>query len=86
VARCGGELAATGASEVEGFMRPAAIASVVKWAMRAMPEAHWTDTEYNVYFTADDPRRTRLRSTSGGLAHDQIPSDSRFASPTSRTS
>jgi len=86
VARCGGELAATGASEVEGFRRPAAIASVVKRAMRAMPEAHWTDTEYNVYFTADDPRRTRLRSTRGGLAYDQIPSDSRFASPTSRTS
>jgi hypothetical protein len=83
VARCGGELTATGASELEGFMRPAAVASVVDWAMKAMSDAYWTDTEHNVYFTADDPdlpaddpRRIRLRSAKGGLAYDQIPSDS----------
>jgi hypothetical protein len=55
VARCGRELAATGASDVEGFMRPAAVASVVDWAMMAMPDAYWTDIEHNVYFNADDP-------------------------------
>ena len=83
VARCRSELAATGASDVEGFMRPAAVASVVDWAITAMPDAWWTDTEHNVYFTADDPdlpaddpRRTRVRSAKGGLAYDQIPSDS----------
>jgi hypothetical protein len=83
VARCGRELAATGASDVEGFMRPAAVASVVDWAMMAMPDAYWTDIEHNVYFTADDPdlpaddpRRSRVRSAKGGLAYDQIPSDS----------
>jgi hypothetical protein len=83
VARCGRELAATGASEVAGFMRPAAVAAVVDWAMKAMPDAYWTDTEHNVYFTADDPglpagdpRRTRVRSAKGGLAYDQIPSGS----------
>ena len=81
--RCRRELAATGASEIEGFMRPAAVASVVDWAMMAMPDAYWTDTEHNVYFTADDPglpaddpRRTRVRSAKGGLAYDQILSDS----------
>ena len=83
VARCRSELAAIGASDVEGFMRPAAVASVVDWAITAMPDAWWTDTEHNVYFTADDPdlpaddpRRTRVRSVKGGLAYDQIPSDS----------
>jgi hypothetical protein len=80
VTRCGKELAATGASEVEGFMRPAAVASVADWAMTAMQDAYWTDTEHNIYFTADeadlpadDPRRTRIRSIKGGLAYDQIP-------------
>jgi hypothetical protein len=93
VARCGRELAATGASDLEGFVRPAAVASVVDWAMTAMPDAYWTDTEHNVYFIADDPdlpaddpRRTRVRSVKGGLAYDQIPSGSRFALPMSRTS
>ena len=83
MARCGRELAATGASDVEGFMRPAAVASVVDWAMMAMPDAYWTDIEHSVYFTADDldlpaddPRRSRVRSAKGGLAYDQIPSDS----------
>jgi hypothetical protein len=64
-------------------MRPAAVASVADWAMMAMPDAYWTDTEHNIYFTADDPdlpaddpRRTRVRSAKGGLAYDQIPSDS----------
>jgi len=64
-------------------MRPAAVASVVDWAMTAMADAYWTDTEHNVYFTADDPdlpaddpRRTRVRSAKGGLAYDQIPSGS----------
>ena len=64
-------------------MRPAAVASVVDWAMTAMPAAYCTDTEHNVYFTADDldlpaddPRRTRVRSAKGGLAYDQIPSGS----------
>ena len=64
-------------------MRPAAVASAVDWAMTAMPDAYWTDIEHNVYFTAydpdlptDDPRRTRVRSAKGGLAYDQIPSDS----------
>ena len=76
VARCGRELAAIGASDVEGFMRPAAVACVVDWAMTAMPDAYWTDTEHNIYFTAedpdlpaDDPRRTRVRSVKGGLAY-----------------
>jgi hypothetical protein len=72
VARCGRELAATGASEVAGFMRPSAVAAVVDWAVKAMPDAYWTDTEHNVYFTADDP--------------DLPADDPRFASLMSRTS
>ena len=83
VARCGRELAAVGASDLEGFIRPAAVASAAHWAMTAMPDAYRTDTEHNVYFTvgdpglpADDPHRIRVRSAKGGLAYDQIPSDS----------
>jgi hypothetical protein len=39
VARCRRELAAVGASDLEGFIRPAAVASVADWAMTAMPNA-----------------------------------------------
>lgn len=80
VARCRRELAAVGASDLEGFIRPAAVASVAEWAMTAMPDAYRTDAEHNVYFTsgdpglpAGDPRRIRVRSAKGGLAYDQIP-------------
>jgi hypothetical protein len=83
VDRCRRELAAVGASDLEGFLRPAAVAAVADWAMTAMPHAYRTDTEHNVYFTvgdpglpAGDPRRIRVRSAKGGLAYDQIPSGS----------
>jgi hypothetical protein len=80
VARCRRELAAAGASVLDGFIRPAAVAAVVDWAMTAMPKAYRTDTVHNVYFTDDepglpagDPRRIRVRSAKGALAYDQIP-------------
>jgi hypothetical protein len=83
VARCRRELAAVGASDLEGFLRPAVVASVADWAMTAMPDAYRTETMHNVYFTAGnsglpagDPRRIRVRSAKGGLAYDQIPSGS----------
>jgi hypothetical protein len=83
LARCQRELAAVGASDLEGFIRPASVASVAEWAMAAMPDAYRTDTEHNVYFTADDPGlpaadpcRIWVRSAKGGLAYDQIPSGS----------
>ena len=80
VARCRRDLAAVGASVLEGFIRPAAVAAVVGWAMTAMPEAYRTDAEHNVYFTVDDPglpeddpHRIRVRSAKSALAYDQIP-------------
>jgi hypothetical protein len=80
VGRCSRELAVAGASVLDGFIRPAAVAAVVDWAMTAMPNAYRTDTEHNVYFTNDDPglpagdpHRIRVRSAKGALAYDQIP-------------
>ncbi|HEX9353985.1 MAG TPA: hypothetical protein VF933_09235 [Streptosporangiaceae bacterium] len=80
VARCRRELAIAGASVLDGFIRPAAVASVVDWAMTAMPKAYRTEAEHNVYFTdADpglpvgDPHRIRVRSAKGALTYDQIP-------------
>jgi hypothetical protein len=80
VARCRRDLAAAGAADLEGFIRPAAVASTVDWAMTAMAKAYRTDTEHNVYFTDDvpglpagDPHRIRVRSAKGALTYDQIP-------------
>jgi hypothetical protein len=80
VARCRRDLAAAGASDLEGFIRPAAVAAVVDWAMTAMAKAYRTDTEHNVYFTdnepelpADDPHTIRVRSAKSALTYDQIP-------------
>jgi hypothetical protein len=83
VARCRRDLAVAGASVLEGFIRPAAVAAVVDWAMLAMlamPEAYRTEAEHNVYFTVDepglpagDPHRIRVRSAKSALAYDQIP-------------
>lgn len=83
VARCRTELETVGASDLEGFMRPDAIAAVVEWALTARPKAFRTETTHNVYFTADDPelppddpRHIRVRSAKSGLAYDDIPADS----------
>jgi hypothetical protein len=85
-ARCRRGLAVAGASVLEGFIRPAAVAAVADWAMPAMPampEACRTEAEHNVYFTADDPglpagdpRRIRVRSAKSALTYDQIPAGS----------
>jgi hypothetical protein len=83
VARCRRDLAVAGASVLDGFIRPAAVATVVDWATLAMPKAYRTDTEHNVYFTDDepglpagDPRRIRVRSAKGALTYDQVPPES----------
>jgi hypothetical protein len=80
VARCRRELAVAGASALEGFIRPAAVAAVVDWAITALPEAYRTEAEHNVYFTEDDPglpagdpHHIRVRTAKSALAYDQIP-------------
>jgi hypothetical protein len=83
VDRCRRELDRVGACDLEGFAHPDAIASVVDWAIAAMPGAYRTEMEHNVYFTdldsrlpADDPRRIPVRSAKAGLANDEIPTRS----------
>lgn len=81
--RCRAELAASGACDLVGFIRPEAAARIVEEAMAVRPEAHRTETWHNIEFSgkeskldSDDPLRIQVRSAKWGVAYDQIPQSS----------
>jgi hypothetical protein len=74
VERCRAELAADGASQLDGFMRPAAIQAVLQEAHTLAGKAFRTDAIHNAYFTelaagvpAHDPRGVELHSSKRAL-------------------
>jgi hypothetical protein len=80
VARCRATLAADGACELEGFLRPAAVARMVAESDALAPEAHRSTGKATPYLELPDPgwpdghpRRSFNPYTLGALAYDQMP-------------
>jgi 2OG-Fe(II) oxygenase superfamily len=77
-------LHAVGACDLPGFLRPEAISAAVDSALSVRAKAYRTEQTHDIEFsglaaeslTADDPRRTRIRSGKEGTALDDIPADS----------
>jgi hypothetical protein len=72
--QCRAELAADGASQLDGFMRPAAVQAVLEEAHTFSGQAFRTDAVHNAYFTElatgtgeDDPRGVKLHSSKRAL-------------------
>ena len=81
VARCRAQLAASGACELEGFLRPAATARMTRESETLIPLGHFADTRATVYLDLPDPsrpeghpRRVLGRSAVSAVAYDRIPS------------
>ncbi|HET7304897.1 MAG TPA: hypothetical protein VFJ12_10165 [Segeticoccus sp.] len=82
VTACKSELDATGVCNLEGFVRPAAVARMVELAGELADRAWPTDRTHTIYFRAPDetvpvghPLRRQVRSAKHGIAYDQIPAD-----------
>lgn len=74
VEQCQAELAADGASQLDGFMRPAATQAVLEEAHTLAGKAFRTDAIHNAYFTelttgipGHDPRGVQLHSSKRAL-------------------
>ena len=83
VRRCREQLRARGACELEGFMRPEAVAGAVRGVAPLEAAAFRTETTHNLEFSGreaeldpDDPLRIQVRSAKGLVAYDQVPADS----------
>lgn len=82
VASCREELAAQGACNLQGFIRPGAVEAMVAIAGDLRPKA-WTSAQpHTIYFEqpdetvpADHPRSHQVRSVKHGIALDYIPAD-----------
>src|SRR5258706_4856190 len=55
LAACRAELAETGACNLEGFVRPEAVAAMADEALALLPLAYEKNTRRNAYFTKEDP-------------------------------
>jgi hypothetical protein len=80
LAACRAEIESTGAVNLQGFIRPEAVASLAREASALEPLAFRKDTRRNAYFTADDPSlpgdhplRAFFPLKMAQLAHDLIP-------------
>jgi hypothetical protein len=80
VARCRGALAGDGACELEGFLRPAAVARMVAESDALAPSAHRSAGAATPYLELpapgwpdDHPRRSFHPYALGALAYDQMP-------------
>ncbi len=83
IARCRAEIAETGACNLQGFIRPDAVAHLAREAEALEAIAFRKDKVRNAYFTADDaslppghPLRAFFPLKMAQLAHDLIPGDS----------
>lgn len=82
VDRSRAQLAESAVCALEGFIRPAAVAEMIRLAMALSDRAWSSDQTHNVYFTErddtvdpEDPRRRQVRSAKHGIAYDLIPRD-----------
>lgn len=78
--RCRADLAATGASQLDGFLQPAGIDRLVSEALSVSGGAFPNTAVHNVYFEdvdetlpEDDARRVMQRASQATVAYDQIP-------------
>jgi hypothetical protein len=81
VARCRADLKRSGASQLDGFLRPGAIDRLVAEAIALADLAYTNEAIHNVYFEEvdpglpeDDPRRIMQRASQATVAYDHIPS------------
>jgi hypothetical protein len=80
VAFCRAQLAAVGACDLEGFLRPAVAAAIAQEALATRDEGFRTDAAHNIYFDgpvgegapSGDPRRIPVRTAKTGIAYDRI--------------
>jgi hypothetical protein len=80
VARCRADLDATGACQLEGFLRKDAVDRLVSEALALTDVAFPNEAVHNVYFEEvdqalpeDDPRRMMERASQATVAYDLIP-------------
>jgi hypothetical protein len=80
VARCRTELEATGACQLDGFLRADAVERLVSEALALTNVAFTNEAVHNVYFEEvdpalpeDDPRRMLERASQATVAYDLIP-------------
>ncbi len=80
VAQCQAQLAAEAACTLPGFIRPEAVAEMVRLAGELDSRAWTSDQTHTVYFEpvdeqapADHPRARTVRSAKHGIAYDYIP-------------
>jgi alkylated DNA repair dioxygenase AlkB len=82
VRQCRQQLADTGVCNLQGFIRPAAVAAMVELAGRLADTAWKSDRTHTIYFEPVDetvpvthPRAQQVRSAKHGIAYDRIPAD-----------
>lgn len=82
VERCRADLGATGACQLEGFLRPAAIERLTAEALVLSDQGFVNEAVHNVYFEEvdeslppDDARRIMQRASQSTIAYDMIPAD-----------
>ena len=80
VARCRADLAATGACQLDGFLRAEAVDRLVAEALGLTDRSFRNEAVHNVYFEDvdpslpdDDPRRIMERASQATVAYDLIP-------------
>jgi hypothetical protein len=80
VSRCRADLAASGACQLEGFLREQAVDRLVQEALAQSGEGFVNEAIHNVYFEDvdeslpdDDPRRMMQRASQSTIAYDMIP-------------
>jgi hypothetical protein len=80
LARCHADLAATGACQLIGFLRPSAIDQLAEEASSLSDQGFVNEAVHNVYFEdvddsvpEDDPRRMMQRASQSTVAYDMIP-------------
>ena len=82
VERCRADLAATGACQLEGFLRPSAVERLVAEALAQSDQGFVNEAVHNVYFEEvdeslppDDARRIMQRASQSTIAYDMIGAD-----------
>ena len=80
MARCRADLAATGACQLDGFLRTEAVDRLVAEALGLTDRSFSNEAVHNVYFEDvdpslpdDDPRRMMERASQATVAYDLIP-------------
>jgi hypothetical protein len=82
IARCRADLAATGACQLDGFLRPVAVERLSDEAAALSDQGFPNEAIHNVYFEdvddslpEDDARRIMQRASQSTIAYDMIPAD-----------